>query len=219
MERNTAVVIDSNVIYPASLRDLLVTIAALAQPAHMFRAKWTAEIHDEWIRNVLINEPHLKKTDLERTRTLMDAAVEDCLVTGFQHRINSLDLPDPDDRHVLAAAIESGATIIVTSNLKDFPDAKLKASRVLAKHPDDFIMDFLETYEEQGEALLEEAVRAIKNRLKNPPKTWTEYFDTLEQVGLKLTVERLKELIPASEVARDEVRSSDGAESRRELQE
>ena len=76
-------------------------------------------IHEEWIRNVLARRPDIEPAALERTRSLMNAHVRDCLVSSFEHLIPSIDLPDPDDRHVVAAAIHSGSSLIVTFNLKD----------------------------------------------------------------------------------------------------
>ena len=93
------VVYDACVLYPAPLRDFLLELAM----TQLFRAKWTDEIHDEWIRNVLKNRPDLTPEQLARTRALMDAAVMDCLVDGYQALVPALALPDEDDRHVLAA--------------------------------------------------------------------------------------------------------------------
>lgn len=92
---------DACVLYPAPLRDLLMHLAL----TDLFRAKWTDQIHDEWIRSVLEQRPDLRREQLERTRQLMNAHVRDCLVTGYEDLIPALSLPDPDDRHVLAAAI------------------------------------------------------------------------------------------------------------------
>ncbi len=71
----------------------------------LFRPKWTDDIHEEWMRSVLKTRPDLRREQLERTRDLMNAHVRDCLVTGYEDLIQGLALPDPDDRHVLAAAI------------------------------------------------------------------------------------------------------------------
>ena len=68
----------------------------------LFRTKWSAAIHEEWIRNVLKARPDLKREQLERTRSLMDAHVRDCLVEGYEPLVESIELPDPNDRHVLA---------------------------------------------------------------------------------------------------------------------
>ena len=114
------VVFDACVLYPAPMRDILIRLAT----AGLFAAKWTDRIHDEWTRNLLAQRPDLADA-LERTRSLMDQAVPDCLVEGYESLIEGLSLPDPDDRHVLAAAIRAGAQTIVTINLKDFPALSL----------------------------------------------------------------------------------------------
>ena len=118
---NFTVLYDACVLYPAPLRDLLMHIAV----TDLYRAKWTDAIHDEWTRNVLRDRPDLKREQLQRTRDLMNSHARDCLVTGYERLINAVTLPDPDDRHVLAAAIRAGADIIVTFNLNDFPEKYL----------------------------------------------------------------------------------------------
>lgn len=92
------------------------------------------EIHSEWIRNVLENRPDLTLEQLTRTKNLMNANVRDCLVTGYEALIPTLELPDPDDRHVLAAAIRSSSRVIVTFNLNDFPVQALAPYGVEATH-------------------------------------------------------------------------------------
>lgn len=99
------VLYDASVLYPAPLRDLLMRLAL----TDVFRARWTADIHEEWMRNVLQSRPDLTREQLERTRALMDANVRDGVVKGYQSMIPRLQLPDPDDRHVLAAAIRAKA--------------------------------------------------------------------------------------------------------------
>ena len=74
---------------------------------HLFRPKWTDAIHEEWMRNVLQDNSDITRAKIERTRELMNSNVLDCLVTGFEDLIQSLVLPDPNDRHVLAAAIKA----------------------------------------------------------------------------------------------------------------
>jgi hypothetical protein len=179
------VVYDACVLYPAPLRDFLMRLAL----TDLFRARWTDMIHDEWIRNVLAQRPDLKPEDLERTRSLMNAHVRDCLVTGFEHLIPSVELPDPDDRHVVAAAIHSGASLIVTFNLKDFPPEQLKRYNLAAQHPDDFIFDLLDLHP----ARVCEAAAHHRRSLKNPPKTADEYLDTLLGQELTQTLGLLRE--------------------------
>ncbi|HEY0016011.1 MAG TPA: PIN domain-containing protein [Longimicrobium sp.] len=96
-------VYDANVLYPAALRDFLIRLARQG----LVSARWSSVIHEEWIRNLLINRPDLTREQLERTRRLMDAAVPGAVVEGFERHMTDITLPDPDDRHVLAAAIEA----------------------------------------------------------------------------------------------------------------
>lgn len=99
------VVYDTCVLYPAPLRDLLIRIARKG----LVRAKWTDAILDECFRSILKNEPERKAESLVRTRELMNLAVADCLVTGYEDLVESIQLPDPNDRHVVAAAVRCGA--------------------------------------------------------------------------------------------------------------
>src|SRR5438270_12260865 len=140
MERPVTAVYDANILYPAPLRDLFIRLAQTG----LVRARWTEAIHDEWVRNVLKDNPTLSPDRLARTRTLMNEAVRDCLVTGYEDLIESLSHPDPDDRHVLAAAIRAGAAVIVTYNLKDFPAETLARFDIEAQHPDDFLVSLLD---------------------------------------------------------------------------
>ncbi|MEJ7638785.1 MAG: PIN domain-containing protein [Singulisphaera sp.] len=178
------VVYDACVLYPAPLRDLLMQLAI----ADIFRARWTDQIHEEWIRNVLTNRNDLKREQLERTRELMNRNVRDCLVNGYEGLIAGLSLPDEKDRHVLAAAIHCHADTIVTFNLKDFPDHALAPYGVEAIHPDNFVANELDLYQ----PTVCESVRIVRARLKNPVRSVDEYLATLDRQGLAETVASLR---------------------------
>ncbi|NMF65322.1 hypothetical protein DP113_33760 (plasmid) [Brasilonema octagenarum UFV-E1] len=122
--------LDACVLYPAPLRDFLMRLATTGS----YKPRWSAMIHDEWIRNVCANRPDLSLAYLERTRTLMDLHVEDALVEGYETIIPTLSLPDADDRHILAAAIVGQCDTIITFNLKDFPQETLAPYRIEAVH-------------------------------------------------------------------------------------
>jgi hypothetical protein len=187
MEPPVTAVYDANILYPAPLRDLFIRVAQ----AGLVRARWTEMIHDEWIRNVLKDNPRLLAERLARTRTLMNEAVRDCLVTGYDDLIASLSLPDPDDRHVLAAAVRAGAGVIVTYNLADFPAETLARFDVEAQHPDDFLVGLLDL----APGVVCAAVKRQRESLQNPPKTAEELLATLESQGLTQTVARLRQFI------------------------
>jgi hypothetical protein len=178
---------DANVLYPSGLRNFLMHLALTG----IFRAHWSAEVHDEWIRNLLKNRPDLSPDKLERTRHLMDKALPGALVTGYEHLIDSIELPDRDDRHVVAAAIRGGASVIVTRNLADFPGQALRNFGIEAQHPDDFVLALLETFPD----LVLEGARTHRASLKNPPKTQDEYLAELNAQGLAKSVGVIRGLI------------------------
>ena len=180
------VVYDANVLFPAPLRDLLIRIAH----AGLVRARWTERILDECFRALHERRPELNAVALARTRTLMNGAIRDVLVTGFEPLIDGLSLPDVDDRHVVAAAIRAGAQVIVTSNTKDFPDKALKRFGLEAQSPDEFVLNLID--------LAPGAVAAIVSKqaedLKNPPQSREQLLETLLSNGLVRSVARLREL-------------------------
>ena len=179
------VVFDANVLYSASLRDLLMNLAM----AKIVHAHWTDRIHDEWIRSLLRDRPDLKRESLERTRDAMNGSVRDCLVHGYEDIIETLHLPDSDDRHVLAAAIRSKSSLIVTLNLSDFPKEVLAPYKVKAVSPDDFVVRLLVA----NPAKVLSAIKAHREKLKRPPKSVAEYLETLRRQGLTKTVAFLEE--------------------------
>ncbi|MGO9547281.1 MAG: PIN domain-containing protein [Rhodomicrobium sp.] len=176
--------LDACVLYPAPLRDLLIETAKTG----IYRARWSDAIHDEWIAALLERRPDLAPEVLARTRELMNMAIPDCLVTGYEDVIPSLQLPDPDDRHVLAAAIAGRADVIVTFNLKDFPDTILSAFGLEAQHPDTFLSHQMSLDSHSMIA----AVRKIRRRLTNPQKTPDEYLSTLRNNQLVLVASELE---------------------------
>lgn len=178
-------VLDASVLFSAPLRDILMRLAG----RQIFTPRWTEMIHREWIEAVLSRRPDITREQLNRTRFLMDQFVLDAIVTDYERLIPSLNLPDADDRHVLAAAIKGQANTIVTLNLKDFPADTLQAYNTLAQHPDDFICRLLEV--DQAEVLL--TMRDHRASLKNPPKSADEYLLTLDKQGLRRTVGMVKE--------------------------
>ena len=178
---------DASVLYPAPLRDLLMHLAL----TDLFRAKWSDRIHEEWIRNLLKNRPDLRREQLERTRDLMNRGVRDALVTDFEDLIPVLELPDADDRHVLAAAIRGRADVIVTANLKDFPAETLSRYGIEAQHPDEFVSRLIDL--DAGAVM--GAVKNQRANLKRPPMTAEALLEVLERQGLTMSVANLRQFV------------------------
>jgi predicted nucleic acid-binding protein len=177
-------VLDANTLYPAPLRDLLLSLAVDG----LYHARWTTRIHEEWVRNLTGNRPELQPR-LEALVELMNRSVPDCLVENHEGLIAGLVLPDPDDRHVLAAAIAGHADAIVTFNLKDFPSDALDPHLIEAIHPDDFVLNQLEL--RPFEALA--AVKKMRARLNRPPQSAAELIATLARSGLPASAAHLRQ--------------------------
>jgi len=178
--------LDANVLYSAAIHDICMEVAL----AKMFRAKWSADVHREWVEAILRNRPELKRINLERTRDLMDKSIPSATVTGYEHLVESIPLEkDPDDRHVVAAAIVGRCDIIVTYDLSHFPVDLLSDFGLEAQHPDAFLANHLDL--EPGTFC--SAVRTARVGKKNPPYTVEEYLSNLTEHGLVGTVARLRQ--------------------------
>lgn len=180
------VLFDACVLYPAPLRDFLLRLGQ----SGLFAPKWTEKIHEEWTSSLLKSRPELA-SQIERTKTLMDRAIPDCLVTGYEGLIDRLGLPDPNDNHILAAAIRCAAQMIVTFNLRDFPEEILEKYGIEAMHPDAFVEHQLGLH--QGVVI--SAAKKHRLALKNPTKSPEEYLTTLAGQGLVVTADKLREYL------------------------
>lgn len=165
--------LDANVLHPPGLRDLLVRLGQTG----LFRPRWSERILDEMVRSILRRRPDLDANRLTRTRQLMCEAVPDCLVTGYEALIAGLTLPDPEDRHVLAAAIKCSAQVIVTSNLNDFPPDSLEPFGIEAQDPDEFVLDVIDLAPARVVAVIQQQAAA----LRRPPKTTTDLLVSLSE--------------------------------------
>lgn len=170
------VFVDANVLYASSLRDLLVQLAL----ADVLDLRWSASVQEEWTGAIARHRPDIPRERTARTRVLMESALPDAMVSEYEHLIQGLSLPDTDDRHVLAAAISSGSNLILTFNLKDFPDDALAPHNIIAVHPDDFLTTLAETTPNPFMG----ATAAIRERLISPAMSMQDYFVMLAKTGL-----------------------------------
>ena len=177
--------LDANVLYSAQMRDILLQLAVTS----LFRARWTADIHREWMEALLENSPDIKRDNLEKTRGKMDKFVPDALITGYEGLIDELSLPDPNDRHVLAAAIRGECNVIITQNLKHFPKEDVAPHGIEVLCPDDFLSDLLHLFPKKVCA----SVRNVLKRLKNPPYTPEQYLTNLKKNKLSKFASNLEQ--------------------------
>lgn len=183
------VVYDACVLFPATLRDLMLRLAA----ADLVQPRWSERILDECFRNILLKRPELSAEALARTRLKMCAAFPDAMVEHGPGRPD-LSLPDPGDVHVVEAAIRGEATSIVTFNLRDFPASALDPLRVIALHPDEFVLTLLDDAPGRVCAVVEGQAHA----LTKPPTTVPDLVDRIRAQGLPRSAARLTDLFGSS---------------------
>jgi hypothetical protein len=169
------VLYDANLLYPFHLRNLLVQLGV----NHIVAPRWTDAIHEEWIRSLAATGKQTHDR-LLRTRDIMKRVLPDADVQAHEHRIAGLSLPDPADRHVLAAAIETGAEIILTFNLRHFPPAALARFNLRAQDPDTFLCDLYTADPE----VIRAVVDAARQNLSQSAPAVTTFVDALERQQL-----------------------------------
>jgi hypothetical protein len=162
------------VIYPIDIRDLLFWFASY----DLFTPKWSQYIFKEW--ESVMKRKKVPTTEIEKRISKAQLAFPDALVENYESLVDSLTLPDENDRHVLAAAIKTNANIIVTNNIKDFPSDYLSGFGLTAKSADDFLTDTIDLNND----LAVEAFRALVLNRTNPNLDEFEVLDRLRNNGL-----------------------------------
>lgn len=188
METPVIAVFDANVLYAAHVRDLLMWLSV---DRRLVQGHWTDQIIDEWAHNLAQNRSDLRREQIQYTIDRMNKAVADARVIDYERHIEQSNLPDENDRHVLAAAIEIHASVIVTQNLKDFPDSVLNQHGMEAISADEF---FLRMYDADADIFLG-IVRTQRTSLRKPPKTAAEYVQTFRGTGLRKLADLLEQHI------------------------
>ncbi|MCJ0764158.1 PIN domain-containing protein [Variovorax terrae] len=177
---------DANVLYPALMCDVLLSLAHV----DLYYARWSPHIEEEVRRNLVKNYPGTDAA-VDRRLTLARNAIPDCLVTGYEPLIDTLKLPDVDDRHVLAAAIVGHADAIVTSNVKHFPSEALAPYNIEIQTPDEFIVNQLDL--RKVTALT--AIKNMRERWERPEITAEQLLQLLADRGMPLTAAHLADAV------------------------
>lgn len=187
IELGAKVVLDACVLYPAPIRDLLLSLAAVG----FYKPIWTEEIHQEWIRNLLKKRKDLSYEQLLKTKNAMNMAFPDANVENYKNFIGKVFLPDKYDRHIVACALKSKSEIIITFNIKDFPQKSLLKFNIQVLHPDEFITNIINTDKENSLRAFLTQVR----RLKNPPMKAVDVFEALNKCGVPKSVYKIKKFL------------------------
>lgn len=178
-------VLDTNVIYPVDVRDILLWFAHY----ELYTPKWSGHILNE-LSSVMkargIPEPRIQ-VQVER----ISKAFPDALVIGYEPLLPSLELKDEKDKHVLAAAIKANAHVIVTNNLRDFPENYLATFELVVKSADDFITDIIDL----NQGLAVKAFNDLVANKTNPPRDHLEMLAIFRRRGLKQAADYLHSLI------------------------
>jgi hypothetical protein len=175
---------DACVLYPFHLRNILVQ----ASVDGLYEARWTDEIHDEWTRNLLANVPAIPPERLQITRRLMEAALPGARIDGYHHHIDKVALPDLDDRHIVAAALQARASRILTWNLRDFPVSALRNLGLVRQTPDVFLAELYEQTPQHIVASLANARRDLSKSGVTP----RGFLDVLKEQKLPQLEKRLR---------------------------
>lgn len=167
-------VLDTNALYPFSLRDTLLRLAEL----ELYTPLWSERILEEMRRNLV--ERQITDEQAERILTAMRGAFEEAEVDAAEiDRLEPAMTNDPKDRHVLAAAVAAGSELIVTFNLDDFPAEACEPLGVEAIHPDDFLLDLYDLSPDGVRAALEQQAADL-----HPPWPLNQLLSALEVAGV-----------------------------------
>ena len=183
-ESRPVVFLDANVLYPAGIRDILLQLARRG----LITVRWSEDVGAEWRRALQRSKPNVSPEKWDRTWQQLNFHYPSALVTGYHYLMDDLQLPDADDRHVLAAAIVGASEVILTANLRDFPSAIVSEHGLEVAHPDDWMRRFLDARPSE----FCRAVRDMRRRLRKPPLSVEQHLASLERQGLIETVALLR---------------------------
>lgn len=186
MPRYTAL-LDASVLVPITLADTLLRVAE----RELYRPLWSDRIVAEAADAVLEIHADLAPDVVAKRFAAMNDTFEDAPVEGWEIFEATLMLPDPDDRHIVAAAMRGRADAIVTANLRDFPDETLAPLEIAVVHPDDFLLDQLDL----APRVVLDVLREQAAHTRNPPLTPTDLLARLGRAGVPAFADEVSRMI------------------------
>lgn len=168
--------LDACTLVPVSLADTFLSLAE----AGLYRPLWSDRILEETQLAVKRIHPELSPESVEKRIAVMRDFFDDANITDWEVLESVVSLPDPDDAHVLAAAIQGRADVIVTFNVKDFPRDDLHRYGIDVQTPDEFLLNQLDLDPDEVLDCLARQARA----LRNPPVQLEELLGSLERLTL-----------------------------------
>ena len=175
MQANPVVLCDANVLYGQWLRDLVMWLGTVA----LVRPRWTERIEQEWVGNLLEHRSDLYAARVQRTAQLMNQVLPEAKIPAL-NEAPLLTLPDPDDVHVLQAALAAEATSLLTFNLTDFPEDVCRRVGIEVLHPDAFL---IRLHQAQPEVLQQTLLRLQRQKVR-PALSWQDLAGAFERAGL-----------------------------------
>lgn len=182
--------LDTCVLYPQYLSDTLLTQAY----AGTFRPLWSRGVLEE-LGRALAEDAHLTDNQIRHRLDRMRCAFPDAEVVGYEYLIEGMTNHEKD-RHVLAAAVRSNVEVLVTFNIKDFPESALKPFDISAVHPDEFLLDQLDLYPGVILGCLEDQVNRYIGI--NGPMTISALLRPLERAGVPRFADEVRRHLPPS---------------------
>lgn len=179
-----AVFLDANVLYKSHLRDLLLRLSR----KDTFRVYWSDDVLAE-LRSNLVAKAGLHDTQVNKLLQALQRVFPDSCVSGYEDLVAGIVLDAEKDRHVLAAAVCANCDVIVTDNVRDFPDTSLAKYAIEVQSPDTFLCHHYSL--EQGKTI--RAIQEHLSMLTKPPLTFAEYVNWLESAGAVVFAEQLRQ--------------------------
>jgi predicted nucleic acid-binding protein len=183
MDPGAPVICDANILFRFHISHILTFMAV----RRLINAKWTKEIQQEWLDNIAEKRP-ADLAGCKRRCSAMNSALPEAMVTGYDYRISTIAFEDPDDRHVIAAALHVRASGIVTRDTAHFTPESMAPFGLKVVDPDELLVACHDWFPQDCIRTVEEA----RLSLTVTKPSLDQYLETLESQDLPEFVKRLR---------------------------